>query len=269
MKDIAIIGCGNMGSSLAEWLSRTHRLLLHDRDWTWTQELAQKVQGKACQTNQEAIDQAQLIILSIKPNNLKEISHEIGSKLREDQLVVSLLAGTPCAVLRQYLPKPILVRMMPNLALRYGEGVIGLVACCELIKELKQELSELFAPLGLVYWLKESLVDALTSLTGSGPAFMLTLIETMIEAGITMGFQAKDSQKLVIQMLRGSLALLEETAQHPAELKWQIASPAGTTMAGFRAFEQGKIRSALIETFLAAYQRTHELAAQHHQDLIE
>lgn len=260
---ITIIGCGNMGTGLAKQLSPFHPIILHDRDWKRTQELAKEIKCEAFQDPLQAIENAQIILLAIKPQNLKELSDSIGNKLMPEQIVVSLLAGTSIEVLKKYFPNPILVRMMPNLALCYGSGVIGMVDSPNLSLHLKKELKDLFSPLGLIYWLKENLVDSLTSLTASGPAFIFTLIEAMIEAGIAMGFQAKDAQELIIQMLQGCVTLLQKTERHPSELKWQIASPLGTTIAGLRTLEKQNVRSGLIETFLAAYQRAQELAKNH------
>ncbi len=263
---IAIIGCGNMGTGLAEQLSSDHQLFLHDRDWNWTQELAQQLKEEACQYSIQAIDKAQLIFLAVKPQNLKEVSQQIESHLKNDQVLVSLLAGTSLSMLRQAFPYPIIVRMMPNLAMSYGKGIIGLVNSPDLSTELKQELQNLLSPLGLIYWLKENQIDALTSLTGSGPAFIFALIEGMVEAGIAMGFQASDAQELIMQMLQGCITLLQKTGQHPALLKWKIASPSGTTIAGLRVFEQEHVRSGLIESFLAAYQRAQELSKHQTED---
>jgi pyrroline-5-carboxylate reductase len=260
---IAIIGCGNMGTGLAEQLGPFHQLSLYDHDWNKAQELAQKVNGEAYQHLLEAVEKAQFILLAIKPQNLKEFSQLLGNHLKSDQLIVSLLAGTPLAVLKHYLENAILVRMMPNLALCYGMGVIGLVDSPDLSIELKKELQDFLSPLGLIYWLKEHQVDSLTSLTGSGPAFIFILIEAMIEAGVAMGFQPKDAQKLILQMLQGCVTLLEKTEQHPAELKWKIASPSGTTIAGIRMMEKQNVRSGLIETFLATHQRALEIAKSH------
>jgi pyrroline-5-carboxylate reductase len=266
MMRMAIIGCGNMGTGLAEQLSPFHELFLYDRDWNWTQELAHKVKGKAYENPIKAVEQADLILLAVKPQNLKELAYSFGNRLHSNQIVVSLLAGTPLSILKSYFPQSTLVRMMPNLALRYGMGVIGLVDSPDLSIELKKELQDLLSPLGLIYWLKENLIDSLTSLTGSGPAFVLTLIEAMIEAGIAMGFQAQDAQELILQMLQGTLTLLQKTGKHPAELKWHIASPGGTTIAGLRALEKGNVRSGILETFLAAHQKSRELARDHEKD---
>ena len=99
-------------------------------------------------------------------------------------------------------------------------------------------------------------------MTSSGPAFILTLIEAMIEAGVAMGFQVKDAEDLILQMMHGCLTMVQKTGEHPAKLKWQIASPNGTTIAGLRVLEKENLRSGLIETFLAAYQRAQEISKE-------
>lgn len=260
---IAIIGCGNMGTGLAERLSPLHDILLYDRSWTWTQELANQVKGQAYQHLSEVIENAQLIFLAVKPQNLKEIAPLMSAHLRQNQIVVSLLAGTPLKILKHHFDQPLVIRMMPNLAMRYGAGVLGIVDSSDLSVELKMHFEEVLKPLGSIYYLKESQMDAFTTLTSSGPAFILTMIEAMIEAGVAMGLQAQDAQYLILQMLKGCLTLVQETGQHPAELKWQIASPNGMTIAGLRVLEKENIRSGLIETFLATYQRAQELNKSH------
>lgn len=257
---IAILGCGNMGTALAEQLGPLHQFFLHDRDWHWTQQLAEKVKGKPFQDPIEAVKNAQLIFLAIKPQNLHELAAKISPHLKEDQIVASLLAGTTLARLKEHLPTPLLVRLMPNLALRHGKGVTGVVDCPSLSAQLKQKLTELLTPLGLVYWLKEERIDALTSLTGSGPAFILTLIEAMIEAGCAMGFQKEDSRHLVLQTLQGCTALLQKNEKSPAELVKEIASPKGTTVAGLKVLEESRVKEILIETFLATLGRAQEMA---------
>lgn len=261
--NIGIIGCGNMGTGLAELLSPFHRMLLHDRDGNWTQELASQVKGEAYHSIPELIEKAQLIFLAVKPQNLKEIAPVIHPHLKKDHILISLMAGTPLSILKQEFPLSTVVRIMPNLSMQYGAGVVGIVDSPDLSLSLKDDLEKLLAPLGLLYWLKESQIDALTSLTGSGPAFFLSLIEAMTEAGVAMGFQAAEAEELILQMLQGSLILLKKTGKHPAELKRQISSPNGTTIAGLRVFEKESVKSGLIDTFLAAYQRAQEISKGH------
>jgi pyrroline-5-carboxylate reductase len=175
-------------------------------------------------------------------------------------MVVSLLAGTTIETLRQYFPAVKIVRMMPNLPLVYGEGVIGLSLIKKIENEDKKHLTEIFESLGKIYWLSEEKIDALTALAGSGPAFFFAMVEAMIDAGIAMGFSASDAQSLIYQMLRGSLTLLEKTSKHPGELKWQIASPQGTTIAGLKRLEELALRGGIMNTFLAAYDRANKLS---------
>ena len=260
LNNIALIGCGNMGTILAEKLGPRHRLHLYDRNWEPTEALAQKINGKAFKDPVEAIEHAGLIILAVKPQNLKGLIQQIGNHLKKDQIILSILAGTPLPLLTHHFPQQTVVRSMPNLAMRYGLGVIGMAGCPSLTPQLKNELTRLMEPLGRVAWIQESQMDALTSLTGSGPAFFLTLIEAMNDAGVRMGFQPEESQDLIMQMLKGCLALLENTGGVPAELIRQIASPNGTTAAGLKVMEKENIRSGMIETFLAARQRAHEIA---------
>lgn len=263
MMHIAIIGCGNMGTALAKLLSPFHCTHLFDRNREWTQELSKKTNGKACQNLQEAIEEAQIIFLAVKPQNLQEIAPIIEPHLNKEQILISLLAGTPLSVLQEAFSKSMNIRIMPNLAMQHGKGIIGIVNSINISPDLKVTLEEILAPLGFLYWLKESQIDALTSLASSGPAFILTLIEAMIESGIAMGFQAKDAELLTLHMMQGCLTMIQETEKHPAELKWKIASPNGTTIAGLRVLEKENVRSGLMETFLAAYHRAQELSRNH------
>lgn len=244
---LAIIGCGNMGGALAERLSH-HELYLYDRN----PEKMKK--GKACKTAQEAAASAEVVILAVKPQGLKQAAEKL--VLKDDQLLISILAGTSIASLKNYFPNVKIVRAMPNLPLIVGEGLIGLSTNDDLPKE---KINELLKPLGRLFWLEESKIDALSSLTGSGPAFFFVMAEAMIESGIAMGFSAKDASELVYQMVQGSVSLLRATEKHPAELKWQITSPGGTTVAGLKTLEERALRGAIIDTFLATYSRAREL----------
>lgn len=257
---IAIIGCGNMGSGIAKILHSMHHLTLYSRYPASAQILASQIQAVACQELALAIEEADWIILAVKPQNLKEFAPQLAPLLKSHQVLISLLAGTSYATLKQYFPHSLLVRMMPNLALIYKQGVIGLVENPDLTDKLKLQLQSVFELLGTLYWLPEFKIDALTALTGSGPAFIFALVEAIIEAGIYMGFQASDAKLLTIGMLKGTLALLEHSSQHPAELKWQIASPAGTTIEGLKTLEDYAMRSGMIHTFLAAYRRAQEIS---------
>ena len=259
---IAIIGCGNMGKALAQRLSQMHQLFLYDHYNEKAEYLAQEGYGKACQDVKDALGPSEMIIFAVKPHDLQQAVAQVKDSLQEDQVIVSLLAGTPVTTLRRYFPTAHIVRMMPNLAIIHGEGIIGLSSDEKLKKENKEHLTKTFETLGKVYWFPEEKMDALTALASSGPAFFFTMVEAMIDAGIAMGFTAKDARGLVYQMLQGSLTLLEKTDKHPGELRWQIASPQGTTIAGLRKLEELALRGGIINTFLAAYEHGCKLTSQ-------
>ncbi len=254
---IAIIGCGNMGEALAKRLSPFYPLFFYDKNRKKAEHLAHENHGQACSTVKEATQSAKAVILAIKPQSLKESASAISSELKEGQMIISILAGTSLSVLRRYFPHCSILRMMPNLALLYGEGIIGVTSDATVQRE---EWSKLFEHLGKVLWLPEEKMDAFTALTSSGPAFFFVLLEAMVQAGVKMGFSSQDSGDLVGQMIRGSLVLLEKSQKHPLELIRKIASPQGTTMAGLQKLEESAVSDGIIEAFMAAYARARELS---------
>lgn len=258
---ITIFGCGNMGGGIAQCLAGHQKIFLYDHSADKIEALEKKGYGKACRTAKEAIQASEMIILAVKPQNFQETADEIKKYLRKGQKVVSILTGISLASLKKSFPSADVIRMMPNLALLYGEGLIGVSVDENFPAKDKEALNKIFEPLGQIYWLPESKIDALTSLTGSGPAFFLIMLESMIDAGVAMGFTAKDAQQLVQKMVQGSLALLEKSEKHPGELKWQISSPGGTTIAGMMKLEEEALRSGIIKTFIAAYERARQLSS--------
>ncbi len=250
-----------MGSGLAQRLAAHHQLFFYDRNSEKSGSLQQAGYGTACQTPQAALEQAELVMLAVKPQNIDEVADLICGQLTATQTIVSLLAGTTIARLSQHFAGRHIIRMMPNLALIYGEGLIGLATEDELSKGDKEKFAHLWEPLGKVYWLPENKMDAFTSLASSGPAFVFAIIESMVDAGISMGFKADEAQGMVQQMIKGSLLLLEQTKKHPGELKWQVASPGGTTIAGLKKLEEQALRGSIINIFLATYERAKQLSS--------
>ncbi|MGE5196621.1 MAG: pyrroline-5-carboxylate reductase, partial [Anaerolineae bacterium] len=204
----------------------------------------------------------EMIILAVKPKDLKNVSETCAALFSKDQLLVSVLAGTSLSQLREHFTIPKLLRIMPNLAITQKEGIIGLVENEYFSKEWKEKIQVLFQGLGMLYWLAENKIDALSALTASGPAFILLFIESMIEGGISLGFTSKESRELVLKTIEGTLALIGEGSQHPGEIKWQITSPGGMTIAGLKEMEQMAVRSAVMKALLAAYAKAQHM---HHE----
>lgn len=259
---VGIIGCGNMGSGIAKRLSAGRDIFLYDHDLIKMQQLAQEINGEVCENPKELISKTEIIILAVKPKDLDAIADLLRGAFLPHQLLVSVLAGISIQTLQQKLGKVDILRMMPNLAAMHGKGVIGLSSKGEMGSERKRQIDQLFACLGLVKWLPEDMMDALTSLTGSGPAFVFMLIEATIDAAVAMGFSPAQGQDLVVQMFSGALTMLQEAKVHPVQLRLQVTSPAGTTISGIRELEAHGVRSAIIEAFLAAYERSQNMSQE-------
>lgn len=256
---ITIIGCGNMGTAFAERLSDTYKVSFYDRNIEKANKLEAQGYGKAIHSIKEATKEADVIILAIKPQNFEEF-RAANNAFTKDQIIISIMTGLSLSTLRQKLSATV-IRMMPNLALVAGKGVIGLACDDDVTLDQKMKVEEISKELGMLYWLPETKINALTALTGSGPAFVLVMIESMVDAAIAMGFTAKDARPLVKETIGGTLSLLEKTDKLPGELKWQITSPQGTTIAGLIELEKKALRSAIIETFLATYSRANALSS--------
>ncbi len=259
---ITILGCGNMGEALAQRLSANNQLYLYDRHIEKAKMLEQEGFGRAAMDIKEALAHSEVLILAVKPQNLKEAAGLIGKTLKKEQILISLLAGVSIETLKRTFSSKTIVRMMPNLALIYGEGAIGLSSDENMLKKDKEDLNQILDSLGKLYWLPEDKINALTALAGSGPAFFLVMIEAMVDAGIAMGLPVIEAQDLTQQMLRGTLTLLEKSSKHPGELKWLIASPQGTTISGLKRLEELALRGGIMNTFLAAYDRANYLSKE-------
>lgn len=260
---ITMIGCGNMGRAFGERLSPYHTLFFYDRNVEKSTDLERAGYGTAYGEPQDAWKQSDVIILAVKPQSFEDAAKLFQRDLPTDQMLISLLTGTSIAKMRAHIQMQSIVRMMPNLPLICGEGIIGLSSDRVFgpLEEEKQLLSELCAPLGKMYWLKEDQMNAFTALSGSGPAFVLAMIESITAAGVVLGFSEQDAQALVQQIVKGSVCLLEKSGKPVEELKRQITSPGGTTLAGLNQFDELGVGKGIIATFLAAYERANEMSS--------
>ena len=256
---IAIIGCGVMGSALARHFAKKHTVILCDHNHEKSRALAKELGGESVSEPADAVAKAEMTILAIKPKDLNGFAISTAKAFTKDHLLVSILAGTPVSMLRQYFPHPLILRSMPNLALTCGEGIVGFVDTPEMTSEKKEKINELFHGLGLLPWLSEDKLEALSALAGSGPAFIFVLIEALIDGGIFLGFTEKESRDFVLKTIEGAVALLKSTGKHPAELKRKITSPGGTTIAGLKVLEESGVRGIMMNTLIATFLRAREL----------
>ncbi|MES2344969.1 MAG: pyrroline-5-carboxylate reductase [Chlamydiota bacterium] len=255
---IGIIGCGVMGSAFARQFIKKHQVVLFDRTQEKAAALAKEIKAESVSTMQELVKGTGAVMLAVKPKDFANVVNACSSLLSKETLLLSILSGTSTETLKKSFPNASILRLMPNLALTCGLGVIGIVEEENLTKEVKKTAEELFSNLGLLVWLPENKMEGLTALAGSGPAFIFVVIEAMIESGIAMGLSAKEAGELSLKTIEGAAALLRASGKHPGDLRWQIASPGGTTIAGLNEMEACGVRSGMIKTFLATYKRAKE-----------
>lgn len=252
-----------MGSALAHFFAKNHTLILCDKNSEKAVTLAQKIQGKYYERINDAIQDADIVILAVKAKELPSVSKQTGASFSEDQLLISILTGTSIARLKKHFPLARIEKVMPNLPIIHGVGVVGIVEADHTTAE-KKWLEKLLEGLGHLYWVPEGQIEAMTSLVGDSPAFFALFLEAMIESGVYMGFSAALSKELLMKALEGTLTLLKESGEHPALLREKIASPGGTSIAGIRAMEDCKVRSGIFEGFLVSYEKGRRMLEEKH-----
>ncbi|MCA9011065.1 MAG: pyrroline-5-carboxylate reductase [Planctomycetaceae bacterium] len=212
----------------------------------------------------QAISGATVVILAVKPQVMDEALRSVAEALRSGTgagpLVVSIAAGIPIERLEQGLPpKTRVIRVMPNTPCLIGRGASGLAQGSAATSDDAALISELLATVGIVETVPESLLDAVTGLSGSGPAYVFQMIEALSDGGVKMGLPRAIATRLAAQTLAGAADMLLSTGQHPGALKDAVTSPGGTTIAGLHAMEQGGVRAALIDAVEASTLRSREL----------
>ena len=244
-----------MGSGLAKVFSKNNTVFLYNHHYDKAQILANKISAQAVHSIEEVLDRVDLILLSIKPKDLEKVSECLKGKTSNNQVIVSVLSATSHEVLETFLGKARILRMMPNISCFHGSGLVALADNTVFSDAEKNIYQKAFEPLGKVFWIEESKFDAFTALGGSGPAFAFVIIESMIDAGIALGLSMVQSREIAIQMFSGAIKTLKETGKHPGELKWEVTSPGGCTIAGIKTLEDESLRSGIINTFLSTYEQ--------------
>lgn len=214
-------------------------------------------------SNVEAASQADVILLSVKPQTLSRVGRELAPHLRPGQLVVSIVAGATCKVLTTLLRHRSVVRSMPNTPAQIGRGVTVWYATPEVTDEQQEQARTLLQALGTESQAEdERFVEMATAVSGTGPAYVFLVMEALIDAAVHLGFPRHVAHDLVLETLEGSAAFARATGQHPAVLRNMVTSPGGTSAAAIHELESGRLRTVLSEAVWAAYRRTVELGEQ-------
>jgi len=262
---IGFIGSGRMASALLEGILRATiapatDILVTDKIPAAAAELARRTGAQTRPTNAEVAANTEALILCVKPGDVAEALRETGDL--SGKLLVSIAAGVPLRRLREWAPgNPRLIRVMPNTPALIGHGAAAYAAAEGATDGDVAFAEQIFGATGIVVRVKEELLDAVTGLSGSGPAFVYTVIEALADGGVLMGLPRDIALKLASQTVLGAAAMVLKTGLHPAQLRDQVASPGGTTIAGLEALEDGGMRASLIGAVRAATERSEELGA--------
>ena len=264
-KKVGFVGAGNMGEALIKGLVESslvpaEAIVIADSRAARAQQIAQQYGVRAAADNTALVRGADVVILAVKPQIMAPVLREIMPALTNRPLLVSIAAGVSTATIQAVLGKyPRLIRVMPNTPALVLEGVTAIARSEELDGDDLETAQEIFTAVGRVVVLEEELMDAVTGLSGSGPAYVAIVIESLADGGVKMGLDRVTAMTLATQTVLGAARLLSETGVHPGALKDMVSSPGGTTIAGIAALEEGGIRTTFIRAVERATLRSREL----------
>jgi pyrroline-5-carboxylate reductase len=265
---LGFIGAGNMGEALLKGLLKTQspsQILVSARRPERIAEL-EKTYGVKGGSNAEVARESDVLLLCVKPQILDQVLR--GLEVAPDKLVISVAAGVPIAAIERRLHRagmptpPRVVRAMPNTPATVGAGATGIALSEHATEDDLATAKMVFDSVGLTVVLEESQLDAVTGLSGSGPAYLFLIIEALSDAGVKVGLSRRASMQLAAQTVLGSAKLLIESGQHPGLLKDGVTSPGGTAIAGLHTLEAGGLRNVLMNAVEAATRRSRELGEE-------
>jgi pyrroline-5-carboxylate reductase len=262
---VAVLGAGVMGETLVSGLLRagwsSDDIVITERRQDRAAELADRYRVKVA-SNADAVAAADTVVLVVKPQDMAGLLEEIAGSVRPGALVVVIAAGISTAFVEQRLPEgtPV-VRVMPNTPALVDEGMAAVSPGAHCDEAHLERAEALLRATGKVVRVPEYHQDAVTAISGSGPAYIFYVVEAMIEAGVLLGLPRSTATELVVQTLYGAATMLRETGEHPTVLREQVSSPAGTTMAALRQLDDHKVRAAFLTAMEAARDRSRELSS--------
>ena len=275
-KKIGFIGSGNMGEALISGLVLSKatdpaNIICSDIAEDLLNDIQTKYKISTTTDNIEVATKSDIVIFATKPQILGAVLKETATALDQSKLIISIAAGVPLAAIAAGLQKELrLIRVMPNICAFVKESATA-IAAGEFVQKDDVELARaIFDSVGETVFIQENvLMDAFTGLSGSGPAYIFTIIDAMADGGVKMGLSRKDSLFLSTQTVLGAAKLLLESQEHPGQLKDRVASPGGTAIAGIHTLEQGGLRTTMINAVESATKRSKELGEMMVKDFIE
>lgn len=264
-KRIAFLGCGIMGEAIiasllkGEIVAASQLVGAEPVDWR-RNELIHTYGIELSSANRTAVEGADVVMLTVKPQSLDSVFADLRGLLTERQVVVSIAAGATLERLGAGLRHPAIVRAMPNTPSQIGYGMTVWAATPQVSEEQGRLVAAVLGAMGKAIRVSdETEVDMATALSGTGPAYIFLVMEALIDAGVHMGFSRPVAEELVLQTMLGSVLFAAESGKHPAELRNMVTSPGGTTAAALYHMEKGSLRTVMSRAVWAAYERTVEL----------
>lgn len=265
---LGFLGAGNMAEALIKGLLHAHvvpptQILASDVKADRLKALAERHGIRTTPNNHELVHKCDVLVLAVKPQVVDRVLASIGHDVRKETLVVSVAAGVPIAALEARLPAGTrIVRSMPNTPATVLAGATAIAAGPHANDQDMATATRLFEAVGRVVTLDEVLLDAVTGLSGSGPAYVMLIIEALADGGVKVGLHRDTALLLAAQTVFGAAKLLLETGEHPGRLKDMVTSPGGTAIAGLHTLESGALRKTLIDAVEAATTRSIQLGEQ-------
>lgn len=264
-RHVGLVGTGNMGEALIHGLLHGHlcrpdQILCSDTRPERLKAIREKYGVKGTSHNTEVVKQSDLIIIAVKPQIMKNVVEEIAKYLNLSKLIISIAAGVPLEAIESCAKKELkLIRVMPNICVSVREGVSAIAGGRHALKEDLMMAKTIFDSVGKSLFIDEYLLDAVTGLSGSGPAYIFLIIDALADAGVKVGLSRDDALILASQTVLGAAKMLIETGEHPGKLKDMVTSPGGTAIAGLHTLEEGGLRTTLINAVEVATQRSEAL----------
>jgi pyrroline-5-carboxylate reductase len=263
---ICVLGAGKAGEALVSGLlssgwAKPEDIVATVRHSERAQELADRHGIDATLDNASAVRGAKIVVIAVKPQDIEGLLGDVGGVLEPSQTVLSIAAAIPTALIESHLNDGVpVVRAMPNTPVTVHEGMAGIAGGAHAGEEDIALAEEVLGSVGRSVRVDEDYMDAVTAVSGSGPAYFALLAESMIEAGILLGLSREVATDLVVQTMLGTAKLLRDEKMHPVELREMVTSPGGTTISAIRELEQAGVRAAFLNAIQAAMKRSKELA---------
>jgi pyrroline-5-carboxylate reductase len=265
MKKIGIIGMGNMGEAILKAFlkngTQKASILCAEAKSTRAKFISNSYGMKCYGNPEEIVKKTEYLVLAVKPQDSRNILQSISPLLNDKQVIISIMAGITTSNILSIVGKAVkVVRIMPNICVKVGEGAMGLTSNKIVLPGEMEDVKTMFSSMGKAVEVGEELMDAITALGGSGPAFVLLFLEAMIDAGVKLGLPRDKSSTISSQVIKGTIKMLETENLHPAIMREMITSPGGTTIAGLAAMEQGAFKGTVMRAIEDACKRSKELS---------